>query len=113
MRLHKVRARLIERVLERSLVDGKEQVTLLDHLPVFEMQLVEVARNARTYLDRIYGGETTDIFVVIDDRTLDRLGNGNCRRGRTTTLLLPLATACDQSRKAEHRKLAHAKHQRK
>ena len=37
LRLHQIGARLIERVLERPLVDGEQQIALLDDLPVLEM----------------------------------------------------------------------------
>ena len=63
--LNPVRARLVERVLERPLVDGEQQVALLDDLPVGEMDAVEIARHTRANLDRIHRDETSDIFVVI------------------------------------------------
>ena len=37
-RLRQIGARLLERVLERPLVDGEQQVALLDHLPVGEVR---------------------------------------------------------------------------
>ena len=51
LRLHEIGARLIERVLEGPLVDGEQQVALLDDLPVLEMQSFEIARNARAHFD--------------------------------------------------------------
>ena len=114
LRLRQIGARLIERVLERPLVDREQQVALLDQLPVLEMHLVEISRDARPHLDRIDGGEAADIFVVVDDRALHRLGDRDRRRRRTASLLLLLAATCDQSRKRKHgRDFARAKHQRK
>ena len=65
-RLRQIGARLVERVLERPLVDGEQQVALLDHLPVLEMHLVEIAGDARAHLDRIDRDEAADIFVLVD-----------------------------------------------
>ena len=47
-----IRARLVERVLERPLVDGEQQVALLHDLAVLEMHLVEIAGHPRAHLDR-------------------------------------------------------------
>ena len=114
LRLHQIGARLIERVLERPLVDGEQQIALLDDLPVLEMHPVEIAGNTRAHLDRIDRGEAADIFVEIDDGALDRLGDGDRRRRRRAGLLLALATTCDQSRKRKHgRDIARTTHQRK
>src|SRR6185295_7449901 len=114
LRLHKIRTRLIERVLERSLVDCEQQIALLDELPVFEMHFVEISRNTCPNFDGIYCGETADIFVVVDDSALHRFGDRDGRRWRTASLLLLLATACDQSRKCKQGcDPARAKHQRK
>ena len=43
LRLRQIGVRLVERSLERPLVDGEEQISLLDHLAVFERDLFEVA----------------------------------------------------------------------
>ena len=113
LRLHQIGAGLIERVLEWPLVDGEQKVALFDHLPIFEMQALEITRDAGAHLDRIYGGEAADIFVEIKNRALDRLCHGNGRRG-WTTLRLAFAAACDQSRKRQRDcELLHATHQRK
>ena len=71
--LREIGARLVERVLERPLVDGEQQIALLDHLAVAEMHLVEIAGDARANLDRVHRDEAADIFVLIDDAALDRL----------------------------------------
>ena len=63
LRLRQIGARLIERVLERPLVDGEQQVALLDDLAILEMHAVEIAGDARAHLDRIDGDEAADIFV--------------------------------------------------
>ena len=68
-------------VLERPLVDGEQQIALLDHLAVAEMDLVEIARDAGANLDRIHRDEAADIFVLIGDAALDRLGHRHGRRG--------------------------------
>jgi hypothetical protein len=39
------------------LVDGEQQIALLDHLAVAEMDLVEIARNAGADLNRIHRDE--------------------------------------------------------
>ena len=111
--LRQIGARLIERVLERPLVDGEQQIALLDDLPVLEMYAVEIAGDARAHLHRIDRGEAADIFVVIGDRALDRLGDGDRRRRRRARLLLRLAATCDQSRKRAQQNDAPATYQRK
>ena len=65
-------ARLVERVLERPLVDGEKQVALLDDLAVREMHRVEIAGHTGAHLDRIDGDEAADILVLVDDGALDR-----------------------------------------
>jgi len=104
----------IERVLERPLVDREEQIALLDELPVLEMQLVEITRHTRAHLHRINGGETPDIFVIVENSALDRLRYGHRRCWWRTTLLLPLSAARDESRNREQqRKPCDATHQEK
>ena len=74
--------RLRNGVLERPLVDGEQEIALLDHLAVAEMDLVEIARDAGAHLDRIHRDEAADIFVLIGDAALDRLGHRHGRRRR-------------------------------
>ena len=66
-RLREIGARLIDGVLERPLVDGEQQVALLDDLTVGEMHLLEIAGHARADLDRVDRNEAADIFVLVDD----------------------------------------------
>ena len=99
--LLEIGARLIERVLERPLVDGEQQIALLDDLSVLEVDRIEIAGFARAHLDRIDRGKTADIFVVIEQRALDRIGDGHRRRRRRAALLLLFAAAYDQSRKQQ------------
>jgi hypothetical protein len=83
-------------------------------LPVLEMQLVEITGHARAHFHRIDGGETPDIFVIIEDGALDRLRYGHRRWWWRTTLLLPLTTARDESRKRKRqRKSCDVTHQEK
>ena len=114
LRLHHICARLVERVLERPLVDREKQIALFDELPVLEMQLVEITRYTRAHLHRIDGGETPDIFVIIEDGALDRLRYGHRRWWWPTTLLLPLSAARNESRNHERqRKSCDVTHQEK
>ena len=80
--LRQIGARLVKRVLERPLVDGEQQIALLDDLPVLEVDAVEIAGDAGANLDRIDRGKAADIFVVIREHALDRLGDGDGRRRR-------------------------------
>ena len=96
LRLREIGARLGERVLERPLVDGEQQIALLDHLAVREMDLVEIAGDAGAHLDRVDRDEAADIFVLVDDGALDRLGDRHGRRRRRGRLLL----AARRSRRA-------------
>jgi hypothetical protein len=90
-------ARLIERVLERPLVDGEQEIALLDDLPVLEMHAIEIAGHARSHFHGIDGGKAADIFVEISDRALDRLGDGDRRWRRCAGRFLLLAATCDQN----------------
>ena len=63
-RLCKIGAHLFERDLERPAVDGEEEVALLHHLAVGEMDARKIAGQPRANLDRIDGDEAADIFVV-------------------------------------------------
>ena len=93
-------ARLVKRILERALVDGEQQIALLDDLAVLEMHLVEVAGDARAHLDRIDRDEAPDILVLVDDGALDGLGDRHLRRWRRG-LFLGLAAAEKQRHHAD------------
>ena len=94
LRLRQIGARLIERVLERPLVDGEQQVALLDHLPVLEMHAVEIAGHARAHFDRIHRDKAADIFV--DNRTTVRL-IGLAHRHRRRRRRAPAAALSPQA----------------
>jgi hypothetical protein len=55
------------------------------------MHVVEVARDARTHLHHVDCNEAADIFVLVDDGALRRLGHRHLRRRRRG--LLPRAFA--------------------
>ncbi len=97
-----VGAGLVERVLERPLVDGEQEVALLHDLAVGEVDLVEIARYARAHLDHVDRDEAADIFVLIDDGALDRLGDRHLGR-RRCCLLLALAATGKEGRKGDQR----------
>ena len=77
--------------LERPAVDGEQQVALLDHLPVLEMDRVEIAGDARAHLDGIDRDEAADVLVVIGDQPLHRLGDRHLRRWGWSSLGARLA----------------------
>jgi hypothetical protein len=67
------------------------------------MNLRQIAGQPRADLDRIHRGEAADIFVLIDDRALDRVGDGHGRRRRSAALLLALAAAHKRHRQRDRR----------
>ena len=95
--------RLRHGVLERPLVDGEQQIALLDHLAVAEMDLVEIARDAGADLDRIHRDEAADIFVLVGDAALDRLGHRHGRRRRRSTALRLALAATGQHRRKQNK----------
>ena len=95
-RLRQIGAHLLEHDLERTAVDGEEQVALLDHLAVGEMDGREIARHPRAHLDRVDGHEAADILVLIDDGALHRLGDRHGRRRRRGRLLLAALAAAGE-----------------
>jgi len=113
--LRQVGLRLVERNLERPLVDGEQEIALLHQLPVLEVDLVEIAGDTRAHFHRIHGGEAADIFVVVGNGAFRRLCHGHGRRRRRGGLLLraALAAACDQSRKRQRGGQGGPTHQRK
>ena len=84
---------LLQRALEGPRIDDKQQIALLDDLPVLEAHLVEVARNARAHLDGLDGVEPARVFVPFDDVALRRLGHADDRRPRLDLLLRCLRLA--------------------
>jgi hypothetical protein len=48
LRRFQIGGSLVERVLERPLVNREQEITLLDILPILKMDLIEIARYART-----------------------------------------------------------------
>ena len=109
--LRQIGAHLVKRILERPAVDGEQQIALLDDLTVREMNLVEIAGHTRTDLDRFHRDEATDIFVLIDDRALDRLRHRHSWRRRRRGLLLLLLAASREYQQRSHRpQREHAAH---
>jgi hypothetical protein len=99
LRLRQIGFGLIERGLERPLVDGEKKVTLLDELAILEMHVIEIARDARTHLDRIDGHKAADVFVLIDDGPLHRLGDGHRGWWRRCRLVLAVAATGKDNRR--------------
>ena len=93
--------RLGDGVLERPLVDGEQQIALLDHLAVAEMDLIEIARDAGAHLDRIHRDEAADIFVLLGDAALDRLRHRHRRRRRRPAARRLALPAGDQQRRKQ------------
>jgi hypothetical protein len=77
-----LRLRLVQRRLERPLVDGKQEVALLDQCTVLEMDLVEIAADAGAQRNLVDGFETADELIVLDDIAHHRLGYRDNGRGR-------------------------------
>ena len=102
LRLLEIALGLIERGLERPAVDGEQQIALFDHLPVGEMDAVEVAGHPGANFDAVDGDEAADIFVLIDHAALGRGGNGHLRRRRRRLLLRGLAAGHQHGKKCQH-----------
>ena len=68
-------ARLLQRALERALVDDEQQIALLDPLPVLETHLGEVAGDARAHLHRLDRVEAARVLVPLHDLALHRLAH--------------------------------------
>ena len=86
--LSEIRLGLIERDLEWAPVDGEQEIALLDHLAVCEVDAVEVARYTGANFDAVDRNEAADIFILIDNHALDRIGDRDDRRWRCGGLLL-------------------------
>ena len=63
-----------------ALVDGEQQVALVDQRAVLEVDLVEIAGDARADGDLVDGLEASDELVVLDDLAHHRLGGGDHRQ---------------------------------
>src|SRR5262249_49722346 len=96
LRLREIAPRLVERGLERTLVDGEQEVALLDHLAVGKMDGVEISGHPGPHLDAVDRDEPAEIFVLIDHAALGWHGDGYLRRGRRRALLRRLAAASER-----------------
>ena len=66
------------------------------------MDLVEIAGDAGAHLDRVDRDEAADIFVLVGDAALDRLGDRHGRRRRRAAALrLALAAGRQHRRKQD------------
>ena len=68
-----------ERDLERSFLDGEEKVALIHHLPIGEVDALQVPADARSQINRIDGLELPRILVPLDDPPMDWIGDGDRR----------------------------------
>jgi hypothetical protein len=66
--------------LVRPRVDGEQYVTLADNRTVYEMDLVDIAGDARPNLHALQRFEAAGIFIPQCDPSRDRVGNGHLRR---------------------------------
>ena len=98
-RLREIGAHLVERDLERPVVDGEQEIALLHHLPVGEMNFREIAGDARAHLDGIDGDEAADIFVLVDHRALRPAWPPSRSAAAAPRLLLALAAAGERDRR--------------
>ena len=101
-RLRQIGLGLVERGLERALVDREKEVALLDDLAIAEIDSIEITRHAGAHLDRIDGDEAADILVIVDDVALDRRRDRHRRRRRRRGSLLAFATTGDQERQQQN-----------
>ena len=94
--------RLVEGGLVRALVQREQQVALLDHLAVGKVDSTQVPGNSGTDFDTVDGNKPPDIFVAIDDGTLDGLLDRD-GRGWWGRRLLPrtFTAACQRENKNE------------
>ena len=92
---------LLDRKSVGPWIDDEQEIALLDHLAVTEMDLIEVARHASANLDRVYRNEATDILILIRDAALDRFRHRDSRRRRRSSRLLTL-TATGQHRRKQN-----------
>ena len=69
----------------RPLIDGKEQVALLDERAVGEMHAVDEAGDAGAHVDLFTGLEATGVLVPVGDALGERVGDLD-RRGRRSPL---------------------------
>ena len=100
-RLRQIGLHLLEHDLERPAVDGEQQIALLHHLAVDEMDFREIAGQPRADLDQFHRGEATDIFVLVDHGALHRIGHSHGRRRGSVLFLLRLTAAGQHGRDAQ------------
>ena len=70
----------VEGGLIGALVDGEQQVALVDQCAVLEADLVEIAVDPRADGNLVDGVEAPDELVVLDDLAHHRLGRGDHRQ---------------------------------
>jgi len=97
-RLRELCPGLRERRLEWPAVNGEQRIALLDDLSVLELDLVEIAGDARPDLDHVDRNKAPDIFVVVGHRLLHGLRDRHGGRGRSR-LLRRLSAASKRERK--------------
>jgi hypothetical protein len=104
--LRQIGPSLIKHDFERPAIDGEQEVAFLHHLAVSEMHALQVPRDAGANFDGIHGYEPSNIFVLIDDGTLDGQCHRHLRRrwralGRWRPLSAPSKGGCQDHNNAE------------
>ena len=94
----------IENSLERTRVDDKKEVILLDNGAVLELDLIEKAGDARTHLDDVDGIEPAGVLIPLHNLFFERVRyrDGWGRRGRRPLNLVLGASCEDENRKARN-----------
>ena len=93
--------RLVAGGLERPAVDGEQLVAGVHHLPVAEVDRIEIAGDARAHLDRIDGDEAADVLLLVRHRFTLRLSDGDFRRRRGSAFCLRLLFIAAGERRGE------------
>ncbi len=107
-RLRQRALRLIERILERPLVDREQKIAGLHDLAVLEMHLFEIARDVGAQLDQVDREEAADIFVHVDDLALHGLRHCDLRPRRS----LRAAVAATREREEKNNDRGDARRER-